>query len=332
MLSSSVPAPDYGTGAQEMSWIRETYSRLNPGHMFTAGCVTGKPVGHGGIRGRESATGLGVYFAIRSVLEDSRHGLGDRKLRGKTFVVQGFGNVGYWSAKFIEEGGGKILAIAERDGIIMDYENGISVGALQKHLKDDKLPLSSFTNKGSASVQFVDDPTAFVGLECDVLVPAALENVINAENVHLVKAKVIAEAANGPITADADEMIPDVTIIPDLLANSMGVMCSYVEWTKNMTGMRLGRLTKRFEESHARQLVDILQANDINLSEDQKNNLIVGADEEIHVRSGLEDTMIAASAQVMDIATDRSCTLRDAAYIKALEDIATSYQRAGTWP
>lgn len=329
---SAVPAPDYGTGAQEMSWIRETYSKLNPGHMFTAGCVTGKPVGHGGIRGRESATGLGVYFAIRSVLEDSRYGLGDCKFSGKTFVVQGFGNVGYWTAKFIEEGGGKIVAVAERDGIVVDYDNGISVGSLIKHLRDDKLPLSSFTNNNSATVRFVNEQAEFVGLDCDVLVPAALENVINAENVHLVKAKVIAEAANGPITADADEMMPNVTIIPDLLANSMGVMCSYVEWTKNMTGMRLGRLTKRFEESYGRQLVDILEDNKITLSEAQKDHLIAGADEETHVKFGLEDTMIAACGQVMNIAAERSCTLRDAAYIKALEDIATSYKRAGTWP
>lgn len=321
------------------SWIRDTFSQLNPGHMFTAGCVTGKPVGHGGIRGRQSATGLGVFYAIRTMLDQpnilKQVGLSSPGIQGKTFVIQGFGNVGYWTAKFVEEDGGKIVAIGERDGIVYDREKGISIPALKDHLMGNNGSVENFTNEDSPTVRVIPDTDLICGIECDVFVPAALESVIHGDNADMVKAKIIAEAANGPVTADADEILNErggIAIIPDLLANSMGVMCSYVEWSKNMTGMRLGRLTKRFEESHGRHLVDVLESNGINLSKQQKNNVIAGADEETHVRSGLEDTMIAACEQVVDIAKEKNCSLRDAAYVKALESIAGHYSRAGNWP
>lgn len=215
------------------SWIRDTFSQLNPGHMFTAGCVTGKPVGHGGIRGRESATGLGVFYAIRSILgHDSvlqKTGISSPGVDGKTFVIQGFGNVGYWTAKFISEDGGKFIAVAERDGILYDPEKGISVPALREHLLNNEGRIQGFTNEGSPSMSLIRDPSMFVSIDCDVLIPAALESVIHSDNVHLVKAKVIAEAANGPITAAADDVLNhrgDTVIIPDLLANSMGVSIS----------------------------------------------------------------------------------------------------------
>lgn len=312
---------------------------LNPGQMFTAACVTGKPVGHGGIRGRESATGLGVYFAIRSMLTHNsilqKTGIRTSGIGGKTFVLQGFGNVGYWAAKFIEEDGGKIIAISERGGTLIDEHQGIRVEALREHMRTNGGSIEGFTNNGSATLKRIADSSAYVAIECDVLIPAALESVIHRNNVHLVNAKMIAEAANGPITAEADETLNErgnIVIIPDLLANSMGVMCSYVEWTKNMTGMRLGRLTKRFEESHGRHLVSILESNGMKMTAEQKSNVAVGADEETHVRSGLEDTMIAACAQVIEIAEEKQCTLRDAAYVKSLEDIANTYRRAGQWP
>lgn len=225
-----VPAPDYGTGPQEMSWIRDTYSQLNPGHMFTAGCVTGKPVGHGGIRGRESATGLGVFYAIQSMLSHEaileKTGIASPGVRGKSFVLQGFGNVGYWTAKFLEEEGGKIVAVAERDGILQDPQKGISVKALRTHMLENNGSIKGFSNEDSPTLVFDEDTQGFLSIDCDVLVPAALESVIHAENAHLVKAKVIAEAANGPVTAEGDEILNsrgDTIIIPDLLANSMGV-------------------------------------------------------------------------------------------------------------
>lgn len=198
--------------------------------MFTAGCVTGKPVGNGGIRGRESATGLGVFFAIRSILDHpaalEKTGLSSPGLSGKSFVVQGFGNVGYWTAKFIEEDGGKIVAVAERDGILYDRHRGISVAALREHMLNNKGSTAGFTNNDSDTFAVHPDPSDFTSIDCDVLIPAALESVIHGDNAHYVKAKVIAEAANGPITADADDILNgrgDTVIIPDLLANSMGV-------------------------------------------------------------------------------------------------------------
>lgn len=218
--------------------------------MFTAGCVTGKPVGHGGIRGRESATGLGVFFAIRSVLAHEptlrRTGLASPNVLGKTFVIQGFGNVGYWTAKYLQEDGGRIIAIAERDGILFDEERGISVPALRRHMLNNSGSVKGFTNEESLSFSVIQDKSQFVLIDCDVLVPAALEGVINADNAHLVKAKLVAEAANGPVTAKADEILNargDIVIIPDLLANSMGVsaeillssslMCTLFFWTKS---------------------------------------------------------------------------------------------------
>lgn len=195
--------------------------------MFTAGCVTGKPVGHGGIRGRESATGLGVSYAIQAILSEplvqQQTGFSSGSMSGKTFVIQGFGNVGYWTSKFIIEAGGNIIAIAERDGTIYD-ENGIDVAGLKNHM-NQRGSILGFDNNGSTSCQFLPKEAGFINIQCDVLVPAALENVIDIHNAHQVRAKVIAEAANGPITADADEILNEkgVVIIPDLLANSMGV-------------------------------------------------------------------------------------------------------------
>lgn len=199
--------------------------------MFTAGCVTGKPVGDGGIRGRESATGLGVFYAVRSILDHEsirqKTGIREPGIAGKKFVLQGFGNVGYWTAKFIEEDGGKIVAIAERDGIAYDPENGISVAALKKHMSENGT-VRGFSNMGSRSLSINPDPSQFISIECDVLIPAALESVIDGANAHDVNARLIAEAANGPITAEADDILNargDTVIIPDLLANSMGVSC-----------------------------------------------------------------------------------------------------------
>lgn len=198
--------------------------------MFTAGCVTGKPVGHGGIRGRESATGLGVYFAVRAILEHT-HALPNSastsaSVAENTFAVQGFGNVGYWTSKFIHEAGGKICAVAERDGIVCDFSAGIDVALLRAHMLQSGGSVRGFDNGGSQTFLFVEDDERFVEMECDVLVPAALEGVIHEGNAHRVRARIVAEAANGPITAGADELLNargDVIIIPDLLANSMGV-------------------------------------------------------------------------------------------------------------
>lgn len=337
-----VPAPDYGTGAREMSWIHDTYAELNPGKMFTLGCVTGKPVGQGGIRGRESATGLGVYYGIRAMLNDKgileRAGLkelpGMSGVEGREFVVQGLGNVGYWAARFIHQHGGKLVAVGERDGIVSDSQHGVDPVALRKHMRRTGT-VQGFKNNGSNTTSILPDPAETVSLPCDVLVPAALEGVIHRGNANDVKAHIVAEGANGPTTAAADEILNrnGVVVLPDLLANAMGVMCSYAEWTKNLQGMRLGRLTKRHNEGQGRVLLDILEGNGLELTAAQKLQVATGADEEAHVRSGLEDTMVSACEEVFEmVLTEKAPSLRVAAYLKAIDVIAQTYSRRGQWP
>lgn len=283
-----IPAPDYGTSEREMAWVRDTYAELNPGNVFSNGCVTGKPVNQGGIRGRKSATGLGVFYTIQAALAN-KSVLDKTGLSGKpgvhadrTFVVQGLGNVGYFAAKYIAEGGGKIVAISERDGTVIDYDRGIDIEALHGHMNLNGGLCAGFTNGGSASFQFVPDSSAGLTLECDVLVPAALEAVIHNGNVDSIKAKIICEAANGPITAGADTRLnaKGIVVIPDLMANAGGVVVSYFEVTKNLRGMRLGRTTQRFEMEQGLRICNLLEDKGMKLSEEEKAKIVVGADEE----------------------------------------------------
>lgn len=335
-----VPAPDYGTGPQEMSWIRDTYAELNPGEMFSAGCVTGKPIGQGGLRGRDCATGLGVMHAIESVLGHrgvlDQVGLkGELGLAGRTVVIQGLGNVGFWTAKFMTDRGSKIIAVAERDGIVYDDVRGIDTAALRQHMTANDGSVVGFSNDDSPSMRVIKDTSSVIALECDIFVPAALEAVINRENASRVGAKIIAEAANGPVTAEADDIITasgKTVIIPDLLTNAMGVLASYVEWARNVQGMRLGRLTRKFDESHGRYVVEVLEGNGLKLTEEQRAKIITGADEEMQVKSIIEDTMTSTTEEVLKVAGERGLTLRLAAYVKSIESIADSKSKRGHWP
>lgn len=335
-----VPAPDYGTSEKEMSWMRDTFEELNPNELFGAGCVTGKPVGQGGIRGRTSATGLGVFYCTEAVLSMpsvlERTGLtGKPGIHGeRSFVIQGLGNVGFWAAKYIQESGGRVIAIAERDGVVVDREGGVDVAALRKHLDESSGSVKGFTNGGSSSCELVMDPTAATSLECDVLIPAALEGVINVSNADSVKAKVIVEAANGPVTYFGDEILnaKGVVVVPDMLANAGGVTCSYIEWSKNLQGMRLGRLTRRFEENHGGVIADLLEQSGIKVSDKQRADIMVGADELDHVKSGLYDTMTDSVRKVVSKADEENYSLRIAAYVVALERIAKVYESRGLFP
>jgi glutamate dehydrogenase (NAD(P)+) len=335
-----VPAPDYGTSEREMSWIYDTYSGLNPGKLFAAGCVTGKPVGQGGIRGRKSATGLGVFYCVQRMLEKplilQRAGIAGAPgiHKDRTFVIQGLGNVGYWAGHFIANGGGRVVAVAERTCIVVDYEKGIDVDALGVHFRENKGSPAGFTNGNSPSLKILDDPSQAMTLECDVLIPAALEGVINRNNVDQVRAKLIVEAANGPVTSYADNVLSDrgVIVAPDMLANAGGVTCSYIEWTKNLQGMRLGRLTRRFEETHSKAICELLEESGLKVSEKQKLAIVVGADELDHVRSGLYDTMASSVDIVIQKADERGVSLRIGAYIVALERIADVYEARGMFP
>nr|MCU0375919.1 Glu/Leu/Phe/Val dehydrogenase [Chitinophagaceae bacterium] len=249
-----VPAPDYGTGEREMAWIVDTYTSLTPGDIDGLGCVTGKPITQGGVRGRKEATGLGVFYGIREVfnIPEIMNKIGlSLGLEGKTVVVQGLGNVGYHSAKFFrEKGKSKIIAIAEYEGAIYNPE-GLNEEEVFQHRKATGSILNfpgaqNLANSGEA-----------LELACDILIPAALENVINGSNAENMKAKVIGEAANGPCTPEADEVFArkGIVVVPDMYLNAGGVTVSYFEWLKNLSHVRYGRLEKRFTENQNAQIL-----------------------------------------------------------------------------
>lgn len=328
-----VPAPDFGTGAKEMSWIADTYQSLNNGELNAMACVTGKPVGLGGIRGRTEATGLGVFYGVREAcnsVEDMKQIGLKTGVEGKTVVVQGFGNVGYHTAKFFHDHGAKIIAIAEYDGAIVN-PNGLDIEAIDLHRQEH----GSITNApGSESMPAGESA---LEMKCDILVPAALENVITRHNAGKVQAKIVAEAANGPTTAEADEILnaKGVMIIPDAYLNAGGVTVSYFEWLKNLSHVRFGRLEKRFEE-HAfrRMLTAVGSITERHFTEEMLNTLSQGADEHALVRSGLEETMATAYDEIRatKCKLNGKADLRTAAFVTSINKIALCYGDMGIFP
>src|SRR5881296_1057876 len=295
-----VPAPDYGTGEQEMAWIADTYMAIHSGQLDALACVTGKPVTQGGIRGRKEATGRGVFYALREACsqKDDMQALGlTPGLEGKRLVIQGLGNVGYHTAKYCREGGALVIAVAEREGSITDPK-GLDEDKVLRH----KAETGSVLNfPGAANL-----PTNMSALEvdCDVLIPAALENQITKENAPRIKAKILIEAANGPTTPEAEEILRQkgIFIIPDVYANSGGVTVSYFEWLKNLSHVRFGRMGKRLEELNFRRMVEAIEsATGKSISQTQKQLLIHGAEEVDLVRSGLEETMVFAFHEINEI-------------------------------
>nr|HPH24279.1 Glu/Leu/Phe/Val dehydrogenase [Chitinophagaceae bacterium] len=314
-----VPAPDYGTGEREMAWIVDTYQSLKPGDIDAAGCVTGKPITQGGVRGRKEATGLGVFFGIREVcnMVDVMTKLGlTTGIVGKRVVVQGLGNVGYHSAKFFREHGAIVVSIAEYEGSIYK-EDGINEEELFIHRK----ATGSILNFPGATN--LAKNTDALELECDILIPAALENVINGENAPRVKAKIIGEAANGPLTPEADEIFvaKGTLVVPDMYLNAGGVTVSYFEWLKNLSHVRYGRMEKRFTENmNTHILSQIEELSGKKVDQKERDLILHGADEVDLVHSGLEETMIAATREIMDIwkADPSIPDMRTAAYVNAI--------------
>jgi glutamate dehydrogenase (NAD(P)+) len=327
-----VPAPDYGSGEREMAWIVDTYATFYPNEINAMACVTGKPVSQGGIRGRKEATGLGVYFGIREALsipEDcEKLGL-STGLAGKTFVIQGFGNVGYHTAKYVHEGGGLIIAIAEWDGAIYNPA-GIDPLALDEHRQ------KTGSIKDFPGTQAYDKYGA-LEIECDVLIPAALENQINKDNADRIKCKLIGEAANGPVTPEAEEILSKkgIIVIPDIYLNAGGVTVSYFEWLKNLSHVRFGRLGKRYDEAMGRNMISVVEnMTGKSASSAQKTMIERGADELDLVYSGLEETMISAYHNIRSefVNTPGMPDLRTAAFVVAIKKIAKSYDTLGVFP
>lgn len=329
-----VPAPDYGTGSREMAWILDTYTTFNNGEIDGVGCVTGKPVSQNGIRGRTEATGRGVYYGIREAMSfrDDMKKLGlTEGTDGKTMVVQGLGNVGYHTASISQkEGGMNIIGVAEFEGSI-HHPGGIDIDALMKHRKETG---SIMDFPGATNLETRE---AALFLDCDVLVPAALEQVITGENVKNVKAKIIAEAANGPLTPDAEEVLLEkgTLIIPDMYINAGGVTVSYFEWLKNLSHMRFGRMDKRFNHNTYENLVDMMQRlTGKTVGKKERNILTRGADEIDLVRSGLEETMVTAYHAIRDIQkrNKKVVDLRQAAFVSSIKKIGSDYINLGIFP
>ena len=328
-----VPAPDYGTGSREMAWIADTYQALNPGQIDALACVTGKPISQSGVHGRVEATGRGVYYGLREACDDAddMKALGlSRGLDGKRVVVQGLGNVGYHSAKFCQEAGAVIVAVAERDGAVVRPE-GLDVDAVWRHLH------ATGSIRDFAGAQTLVPSHLALELDCDVLIPAALENQITADNAPRIRAKIVAEAANGPTTADAEKILLDrgVLIIPDIYLNAGGVTVSYFEWVKNLSHVRFGRLAKRYEEASFDRIVRAIERNTgKSFAEADRRTIVHGPDEIDLVNSGLEETMIGAHQQIRDLTRrdPRIHDLRTAAFLSALNKVATSYLEMGIFP
>lgn len=328
-----VPAPDYGSGEREMSWIADTYLTMNPGSLDALGCVTGKPIALHGIAGRREATGRGVAYAIRecvSFTEDMK-ALGlSTGLEGKKVIVQGLGNVGYHSAKFLIEFGATIVGFCEYEGAIYN-EDGLDLDDVFNHRKNT----GSILGYAKAKKEFTNSAE---GLEqdCHILVPAALENQITEENVGRIKARIIAEGANGPTTpaAAAAFIANGGIIIPDMYANAGGVTVSYFEWLKNLSHVAFGRMGRRYDENSNINIMNLIEkTTGVTLSPEQRLLVAKGASELELVNSGLEDTMIRSYHEIRELKMTKNIdSLRTAAFVGAIDKIAVSYMNMGIWP
>ncbi len=328
-----VPAPDYGTGEREMAWILDTYMTFHPGQIDGYGCVTGKPVSQNGIRGRREATGRGVWNGLKEVCsyKDDMKALGlEPGIAGKTVSVQGFGNVGYYAALYMMEDGAKVVSVGELEGGVYNPE-GLDIPKLFKHRKETgsilNFPGAKNLKEGNESLE----------VECDILIPAALENQINQSNMKRIKTKIIGEAANGPVTPIAEEHLlkKGVIIVPDIYLNAGGVTVSYFEWLKNLSHVRFGRMNKRFEEASNANMADMVeQMTGKRMSKAERKLIVRGADEIDIVNSGLEETMHFAYVQIRDIwkRNKKIEDLRTAAFTSAINKIADAYLAMGIFP
>ena len=324
----NVPAPDMGTGQRTMSWMADEYQKLHPSDINAQGCVTGKPVHFGGVEGRVEATGRGVQYGLQELFRNpddlSKANLAG-KLEGKKIIIQGLGNVGYHAAKFLEEeDGARIIGIIERDGAIVS-ESGLRVEEVFQYKKEngkvEGFPESTFFKEGA---KILEHP-------CDILIPAAMEGVVTQENAPRLHCKVLAEAANGPVTYEADQILNEmgILIIPDAYLNAGGVTVSYFEWLKNLSHVRFGRMNRRFAEAQNERVIELIEsALGKTLDIQAKEKLLEGPNELNLVRSGLEDTMRQSYNEVkqQEDENEKITDRRTAAYALAIRKIAEIYE------
>ena len=325
----NVPAPDVGTSEREMEWILETYKTLKPDDINYRGCVTGKPLHRGGIAGRTEATGRGIEEVVREIFrhEDVVKEAGlKNELKDNEIIVQGFGNVGSNLAKHLyNRDNAKIIAIGEFDGYLYN-KKGIDINALIEFYKTNK------TINNPKLGEFKNNPSELLELDCDILIPAALENAITIDNVDKIKTKLIIEAANGPISFEADQKLFEkgVMIIPDIYVNAGGVVVSYFEWVKDISHIRFGRVEKRFQEQKILDIIDLIDKKTNTKTDfDTIKKIIHGADEEDLAFSGLEDSMRNAFIEIYNAKKQIKRSFRDSAYYVSLKKIRNFYTVEG---
>ncbi len=329
--SMNVPAPDIGTSSKEMAWIADEYRKIHPSDINGAACVTGKPANKNGLVGREEATGRGVQYIVREFFKNPdllKLTKLDNNLNNKSFILQGFGNVGYNLAKFLTEDDGlNLIGIAEHNGGIFN-ENGINV----EHAKKYFIKNNSFQNYPKAT--FIKDSSLLLKRRCDILIPAARENVITEKNANDICASLIVEAANGPISYKGNQILnkKKIFVIPDILANGGGVAVSYFEWVKNLRHIRFGRLEKRRNQIQLNNLVEAMEAmTGKSMPKQYKEKFADGIEEIDLIRSGLDDMMIDGFQSVKKefLENEKIPDFRTAAYKAAIEKIALSYDFIG---
>jgi glutamate dehydrogenase (NAD(P)+) len=327
----NVPAPDIGTSSAEMAWIADEYRKINPSDINAAACVTGKPANKNGLEGREEATGRGVQFIVREFFRNDdllKQIKLDNDLSTKSFILQGFGNVGYHLSKFLtEDDGVKLIGIAEYNGAIFN-EDGINVEHAKKYFTKHK------TFEKYSKATFIKDASLLLKRKCDILIPAAREDVITEKNAEGISAKLIVEAANGPISYKGNQILnrKKIFVIPDILANSGGVAVSYFEWVKNIRHIRFGRLEKRRNQLQLNNLIEAIESmTGSTMPKKYKDNFMDGIEEIDLIRSGLDDMMIDGFQQVKEefMSNDKITDFRTAAFKVAIEKIAMAYDSIG---
>jgi len=314
--------PDMGTNEQTMTWIKDTYMHVKGEQDINAeGCCTGKFIQQGGISGRAESTGLGVYYAVRELLGfksfTEKVGL-TPGIKDKTFIVQGFGAVGYWASHFIKKDGGKITTIIEYNSAI-HHPDGIDVEAAKAFFTKN----GTFKGFDGAKECITENVLSWLERKADCLIPAATEKSLHMKNADKIQVKAIFEGANGPTTYAAEQIFQKKGIVaaPDMLVNGGGVTCSYFEWLKNLDHVAPGKMTKKYEERSQQKLLEVMGFDNV-------SNL-KGAEELDIVYSGLEEIMCQAVKENWEYAVKKNLSFRDACFVNAINKVYRSYKETG---